>query len=108
MGRNRDNACQCVLPVTVSPIQGGCPGAAVGGYGGCPGAVGGYGGCPGVVGGYGGCGCFAPVANCARGLCFENGEVLIAAVLLLLGLGVFNGHGGPGISSILGAVKALQ
>ncbi len=28
--------------------------------------------------------CFAPVTGCAQGLCIENGELLIAAVLLLV------------------------
>ncbi len=35
--------------------------------------------------------CFAPTAGCAQGLCVENGELLIAAVLLLVF--VFGSHG---------------
>ncbi len=36
----------------------------------------------GMMGWYGNC--YAPVAGCAKGLCIENGELLIAFVLLLI------------------------
>ncbi len=28
--------------------------------------------------------CFSPLAGCTQGVCIENGELLIAAVLLLI------------------------
>lgn len=113
VGKCRNHGCEVVLPVQVSvaPI---CPGA-VGGVG-CPGAVAGI-GCPGAVAGIGGCPlptpapvqqCWTPLAACSQGVCIENGELLIAAVLLFLGLGFFRDGNGGGIGQILGAVKALQ
>ncbi len=107
--------CGCVLPVeiAVAPYVAGPCNGAVAGYGaGCQGAVAGYGGYPGAAGGVAGGfagGCFAPLAACSQGVCIENGELLIAAVLLFLGLGLFNGNCHPGgIGQLLGAVKSLQ
>ena len=62
--------------------------AGFGGYGGY-GGFGAYGG----LGGYGGYGspCIVPFAGYSGGTCFENGELLIAIVLLLCLCGGFGG-----------------
>ena len=63
-------------------------------YPGLAGGFGGYGG----LGGYGGYGygspCIVPFAGYSGGTCFENGELLIAVILLLCLCGGFGKFGG--------------
>ena len=98
MGHKRDDFyCKCPCP-GVGAAAGAC--AYPGAVGGFPGAVGGF---PGAAGGYGGSPCIVPFAGYSGGTCFENGELLIAIVLLLCLCGGFGGLGG--ICGGLGGLK---